>query len=169
MIFFNIILPIKLHRLFVRKFSNRENGLCLNVSSSISTRSISWPYLSLYSASKCFLNQLSNSIDKEYSANSNIIFKTLITTYSSSYLFEKKKKLNEIRKQNRSIFNCSNLFNWLLFRLLPNKQKFISNLLETNYSTVGTAGYWLFELELVLIDNIPQFFLHFMLDFYFSE
>lgn len=170
MVHMNVLIPIRLHKLFVKKLAIREHGLVLNVSSTAAIRPIAMPYLSLYSASKCFTDQLTNSIDHEYSKNSNLLFKTLILTHLTSYLFKRSKTNNNSNTQPTDPLSTmlSRFTNQLLTNVLPSKQKFISKLLESNYSC-KTTGHWLFAIEYFFIENLPQFLVHLALEYLSSE
>lgn len=168
----NVILPMKLQRLFVEKLIRRERAMVLEVSSLATIRPV--PYLSMYSASKKFSERLTRSL--AYECPGRVLFKTWILTRSASSLFggnlsRSQKKLltkaGEIRNDRQAKSGlCRTVFNGLFTVLLPNKQRLITSLLLANYS-FETTGHWLFALEYYLTDFLPQVAVNLLLEYMF--
>lgn len=153
-----------MHRVFFKRLLDRERGMVLNVNSISSILAI--PHYSLNSASQCFVDQLMDSSNNEYGKKNHILFKTLIDSYLASYLLS-TKSIDNLKSVDKTNDKSISLFKRLLIKLLPNKQQFISNLLESNYS-FKTTGHFLFALEFYFIDCLPQFMLNLMVE-YFCE
>ena len=174
----NIILPMQLQRLFFKKLIGRERAMVLEVSSLAAIRPL--PYLSLYSASKCFTNQLQASLACEY--RRHVHFKTWILTHSAAGLFGVESSSGRGSNEQKSLHNeklsdqpdratCqtkSRLFKRLLSVLMPDKQELITRLLQCDYST-ETTGHWLFALEYYLVDCLPQVGVNLLLEYIFLK
>ena len=170
----NIVVPMKLKRLFFEKLSRRKRSMVLEVSSLAAVRPV--PYLSLYSSSRRFAEHLTRSLACEH--RGNVLFKTWIVTRSASCLFDTKEsskvrpleKLAGLQTEANSEDRPTKpgLFRRLFISLLPDKQKLISSLLLSDYS-YETTGHWLWALEYYLADCLPQMAVNLLLEYAFLD
>lgn len=116
---------------------SQKRGLVLNISSG-SSKLPTCPLLSVYAASKAFLNNWTPSMNSEYNPN-GIFFETLTPFYIVS-------KLSKFRRPTMTI---------------PTPQAYVKKVLATLGNYQIRSGFWAHTVMDVLVNKVfPRFFAH---------
>jgi len=113
----------------------RKRGLVINVGSISSLYPL--PSLTVYSASKVFVDWFSQGLDQEYRSQ-GIEVQSLIPSYISTRLVKFSDFLSEP--------------SWLV----PNAETFVRSALGTVGYSRRTTGFWSHGLQYWIVENIPQ-------------
>ena len=132
MLHINIVPVTALTKVFLPNLIKKQTGLVVNVSSSSST--VKAPLLSVYSATKSYVQVLSECLMKEY-AEKGIHFQSLNPLFI-------KTNLTGAIKESLSV---------------PNAEKYARHAVATLGKTVVTSGYWCHSLMLAALEVAPQF------------
>lgn len=109
---------------------DQKRGLVVNISSG-SSLTPTCPLLSVYAASKAYLNNWTPSMNSEYNSN-GIFFETLTPFYIVS-------KLSKFRRPTLTI---------------PTPEKYIKSVMSTIGNFPIHTGYWAHTLMIFVLDNI---------------
>ncbi|XP_076347340.1 inactive hydroxysteroid dehydrogenase-like protein 1 [Tachypleus tridentatus] len=109
----------------------RKKGLIINLSSISSFYPL--PFLTVYSASKAYVDWLSRCLDYEYKSK-GIVFQTLLPSYIST------KPTSFIKPGY----------------IIPDASTFVKSALNTFGTTYRTTGYWTHELQWWCCEHLPE-------------
>jgi short-subunit dehydrogenase len=117
----NIIAPVVLSHLYLNDFKNKDGGNIINISSPACFQPI--PYMSVYGASKSFIQNFSLSLLGENLTNKNIFIQTVLPEPTETeFLFENSEHLKKIFKD----WNPANILVRASLEGLENKRPLIS-------------------------------------------
>ncbi|KAI8783593.1 very-long-chain 3-oxoacyl-CoA reductase, partial [Biomphalaria glabrata] len=129
----NCIAAAKMTELVLPKMVDKKCGYIINVGSSSGTFHV--PLLSLYSASKAFIDVFSRCLQQEYSSHG-------ITIQCISPFFV-VSKLSKMRKSNL---------------LVPSPTALVKSALNTVGVLANTTGYWSHEIQALVMSVVPSYF-----------
>lgn len=133
MVNINITSVLKMTRIVLKQMVERKKGLLVHLSSSSSLQIV--PFLSVYSASKVFVNNFSESLHHEYSKSgikSQVVYPYFVAT-----------KLSKLRPNGL---------------MVPSAEQYAQQMVNAIGLSKSMSGFWFHEIFLAITSILPKWF-----------